>query len=161
MAHISKIHPHLWYEKNAEEAARLYVSIFPNSKIDKVWIMAGDSPSGPEGSVKVVEFTLFGSPFMAMEAGPLDAFNHAISFMVECDSQDEVDTYWNKLLEGGSAEPCGWLKDRYGVSWQITPRSLNIMMADDDKAKARRVAAAMMKMQKLDKAALERAFAGS
>jgi predicted 3-demethylubiquinone-9 3-methyltransferase (glyoxalase superfamily) len=81
--------------------------------------------------------------------------------MVECDSQDEVDTYWNKLLEGGSAEPCGWLKDRYGVSWQITPRSLNIMMADDDKAKARRVAAAMMKMQKLDKAALERAFAGS
>src|SRR5213082_2640587 len=113
----SKIFPHLWYAKEAEEAARFYASIFPDSRVDRVTPLPVDSPSGPAGSVKLVEFTLFGQPFMAMSAGPLDPFNHAISFVVNCDDQAELDRYWNALLEGGKAEACGWLKDRYGVSW--------------------------------------------
>src|SRR5439155_5521506 len=117
-----------------------------------------DSPSGPAGSVKVVEFTLFGQPFMAMSAGPLDPFNHAISFAVNCDDQAELDRYWNALLEGGKAEQCGWLKDRYGVFWQIVPTLLGEMMKDNDRARAKRVADAMLKMVKLDIAGLKRAY---
>ena len=155
----SAIHAHLWYSEKAEEAARFYASIFPHSRVDSVTTLPTDSPSGPEGSVKVVEFTLLGMKFMAMTAGPLDPFNHAISLMVECDTQQEIDKYWNALLaDGGKPEPCGWLKDKYGLSWQITPRKLIPMMQDKNHDRAKRVADAMLKMQKLDLPALERAY---
>ena len=157
----SKINTFLWYSTQAEEAARFYTSIFPDSRIDGVWALPAESPSGPAGSVKVVEFTLFGQPFVAMSAGPLDPFNHAVSFSVSCDDQAELDRYWNALLKnGGSEEQCGWLKDRYGLSWQIVPKVLGEMMADPDRAKAKRASDAMMKMVKLDIAALQAAFAG-
>ncbi|MGQ0533117.1 MAG: VOC family protein [Caulobacteraceae bacterium] len=156
----SAIHAHLWYSEKAEEAAKFYASIFPNSHVDSVTTMPTDTPSGPEGSVKIVEFTLLGTKFMAMTAEPLDSFNHAISLMVECDSQEEIDKYWNALLaDGGNPEPCGWLKDKYGLSWQITPKALVRMMKDKDHDRAKRVADAMLKMQKLDLPALERAYA--
>jgi predicted 3-demethylubiquinone-9 3-methyltransferase (glyoxalase superfamily) len=157
---LQKITPHLWYTKEAEEAAQLYASIFPDSRVDRVTALPVDSPSGPAGSVKVVEFTLFGQSFTAMSAGPHDPFNHAICFVVSCDDQAEVDHYWDALLEGGSAEQCGWLKDKYGVSWQIVPVALGQMMADPDRDKARRVAEAMMKMVKLDVAGLQAAYEG-
>lgn len=157
----SAIHAHLWYSEKAEEAAAFYASIFPNSHVDSVTTMPTDSPSGPAGSVKIVDFTLLGTKFMAMTAGPLDPFNHAISLMVECETQAEIDEYWNALLaNGGTPEPCGWLKDKYGLSWQITPRALNEMMKDKDRARAKRVADAMLKMQKLDLPTLERAYDG-
>jgi predicted 3-demethylubiquinone-9 3-methyltransferase (glyoxalase superfamily) len=157
---IQKIVPHLWYTAEAEEAAAFYASIFPDSRVDRVTPLPADSPSGPEGSVKVVEFTLFGQQFMAISAGPLDPFNHAISFVVNCEDQAEVDRYWDALLQGGSAEQCGWLKDRYGVSWQIVPAALGRMMVDEDRERARRVAAAMLKMVKLDAAGLQAAYDG-
>jgi len=157
---MQKITPFLWYAKEAEEAAAFYASIFPDSRVTGVTALPTDSPSGPAGSVKVVEFLLCGQPFAAMSAGPLDPFNHAVSFVVNCEDQAEVDRYWNALLKGGSAEQCGWLKDRYGVSWQIVPTALARMMADPDRAKAKRAADAMMKMVKLDVAALEAAYAG-
>jgi predicted 3-demethylubiquinone-9 3-methyltransferase (glyoxalase superfamily) len=159
MANV-KIKPHLWYSKDADKAAAYYASIFPDSRVDRVTIMPGDSPSGPEGSVKVVEFTVLGQPFSAMTAGPLDPFNHAISLMVSCDDQAEIDRYWNALCEGGSPEACGWIKDKYGVQWQITPRVLTEMIADKDRDRARRVAVAMMKMKKIDIAALNKAYEG-
>ena len=152
--------PHLWYSTEAEEAAKFYASILPDSRIDNVTTMPGDSPSGPEGSVKIVEFTLIGQPFVAFSAGPLDSFNHAISLMVECENQAEIDALWEALGKGGSVEQCGWLKDRYGLSWQITPKVLAEMMKDKDRAKARRVAEAMMKMVKLDVAELRKAYNG-
>jgi predicted 3-demethylubiquinone-9 3-methyltransferase (glyoxalase superfamily) len=158
---MQKITPFLWYAREAEEAARLYVSLFPDSRIDKVVAMPTESPSGPAGSVKIVDFVLFGQNFTAMTAGPLDPFNHAVSFVVKCETQDEIDRYWNKLLEGGSAEQCGWLKDRFGLSWQIVPAVLPELMADPDKVKAKRAADAMMKMVKLDIAALKAAHAGT
>ena len=157
---IQKIVPHLWYAKEAEEAAAFYASIFPDSRVDRVTPLPTDSPSGPAGSVKIVEFTLFGQQFMALTAGPLDPFNHAISFVVNCEDQAEVDRYWDALLAGGSAEQCGWLKDRYGVSWQIVPVALGRMMTDEDRGRASRVAAAMMKMVKLDVAGLQAAYDG-
>jgi len=157
---MQKITPHLWYAKEAEEAARFYASVFPDSRVDRVTAMPADTPSGPAGSVKVVEFTLFGQPFMAISAGPLDPFNHAVSFIVNCESQEEIDRYWNALLDGGSAEQCGWLKDRYGLSWQITPTVLGEMMTDRDLAKAKRVTEAMLKMVKFDIAELRKAYEG-
>jgi predicted 3-demethylubiquinone-9 3-methyltransferase (glyoxalase superfamily) len=157
---MPKIIPHLWYAREAEEAARFYVSVFPDSRIDRVTTLPADTPSGPAGSVKIVELTLLGQPFVAFSAGPLDPFNHAVSFMVTCDSQAEIDRYWNALLDGGKAEQCGWLKDRYGLSWQIAPAMLGEMINDPDRAKARRAAEAMLKMVKLDIAALERAYRG-
>ena len=158
---MAKIIPHLWYTSEAEEAANFYASTFPDSRIDRVTAMQNESPSGPPGSVKVVEFTLFGQPFMAISAGPLDAFNHSISFVVNCDDQAEIDRYWAALLEGGSAEQCGWLKDKYGLSWQIVPTILGEMMADPDKEKAKRAGEAMMKMVKLDIGQLKSAFLGN
>ena len=156
-----KIVPSLWYNKEAVEAAKLYASIFPDSRIDKVWALPTESPSGPAGTVEIVEYTLFGQPFQAMSAGPLDPFNHAVSFTVMCESQQEIDKYWDALLAGGGKEEqCGWVKDKYGVLWQITPAILSKLMADPDKVKAKRVADAMMKMVKLDIAALKRAFEG-
>lgn len=155
-----KIVPHLWYAREAEEAARFYASIFPDSRVDAVAEMPADSPSGPAASVKIVEFTLAGQPFMAISAGPLDPFNHAISFVVECDDQAEVDHFWEALGAGGTIEACGWLRDRYGLCWQIVPTALNRMMRDPDRKAARRAAEAMLQMQKLDIAALQRAFDG-
>ena len=157
---IQKITPFLWYSKEAEEAAKLYTSIFPDSRVVSVTAMPSESPSGPPGSVKIVEFVLFGQTFTAMSAGPLDPFNHAVSFVVNCDDQAELDRYWNGLLEGGKAEQCGWLKDRFGLSWQIIPTALPKMIAGTDKAKAKRAADAMMKMVKIDIAALEAAYRG-
>jgi predicted 3-demethylubiquinone-9 3-methyltransferase (glyoxalase superfamily) len=157
---LQKITPFLWYSKEAEEAARFYASIFPDSRVDRVGTLPAESPSGPAGSVKVVDFTLFGQKFTAMSAVGNDSFNHAISLLVNCETQDELDRYWNALLEGGKAEACGWLRDRFGVAWQITPTVLLEMMASPDRERGRRVAQAMMKMVKLDIAALKAAFEG-
>jgi predicted 3-demethylubiquinone-9 3-methyltransferase (glyoxalase superfamily) len=158
---MSKIMPCLWFEKEAEEAARFYVSLLPDSHVDSVTALPADSPSGPAGSVQVIEFTLAGQQFMAMNAGPLDPFNHAVSFMVKCGDQAEIDRLWEALNKGGTAEHCGWLKDRYGVSWQIVPAVLGEMMKDKDPTKARRVAEAMLKMIKFDIAGLRKAYDGS
>ena len=158
---MPKITPFLWYASEAEEAAAFYASIFPDSRVTHVAAMPAESPSGPPGSVKVVEFVLFGQPFSAMSAGPFEPFNHAVSFVVNCDDQAEIDRYWNALLDGGSAEQCGWLKDRYGLSWQIIPSVLGTMMGDPDRARAKRVAEAMMKMVKLDISKLCEAYAGT
>ena len=158
---MQKIVPHLWYAKEAEEAAAFYASVFPDSRVVRVTALPAESPSGPAGSVKVVEFELFGQPFMAITAGPLDDFNHAVSFVVNCDDQAEVDRYWNALLAaGGTAEQCGWLRDRFGLCWQIVPTVLGRLMTDPDRAKAKRAVEAMLKMVKLDAAALQAAFDG-
>jgi len=158
---MQKIVPFLWYSKEAEEAAAFYTSIFPDSRVTRVTTLPSESPSGPPGSVKIVEFTLSGQSFTAMTAGPLDPFNHAVSFVVNCDNQAEVDRYWSAFLEGGSAEQCGWLKDKFGVSWQIIPTVLGEMMASSDRAKAKRASDAMLKMVKIDIAALQSAFGGT
>ena len=155
----SRIYTHLWYATGAEEAAKFYASIFPDSKVDGVWVLPTESPSGPAGSVRVVEFTLLGQRFQAMTAGPHHDFNDAISIVVPCKNQEELDRYWNALLEGGGKpQACGWLNDRYGVRWQIVPERLDEMMRDADRAKAKKVADAMLKMVKLDIAALEKAY---
>jgi predicted 3-demethylubiquinone-9 3-methyltransferase (glyoxalase superfamily) len=158
---MQKIVPHLWYSAEAEEAAAFYASVFPDSRVTRVTALPTDSPSGPAGSVKIVEFELFGQAFMAISAGPLDPFNHAVSFIVNCDDQSEIDRYWNALLDGGTPEQCGWLKDRFGLSWQIAPTVLGRMMTDPDRTKAARVATAMMKMVKFDIAALQAAYSGA
>jgi predicted 3-demethylubiquinone-9 3-methyltransferase (glyoxalase superfamily) len=142
------------------EAANFYASLFPDSRVDDVTPVPADTPSGPAGSVQVVEFTLAGQPFMAINAGPLDPFNHAISFIVNCDDQAEVDRLWDALSNGGTIEQCGWLKDRYGVSWQIVPTVLGEMMKDKDRDRSKRVMEAMLQMKKLDIAGLEKAYAG-
>lgn len=155
----SKIFPHLWYAKEAEEAARFYASIFPDSRVDRVTSLWSESPSGPPGSVRVVDFTLFGQRFQAMSAGPHHDFNDAISMVVLCDNQEELDRYWNALLEGGGKpQACGWLIDRFGLRWQIVPAVLDEMMRDKDPARSKRVSEALLKMIKLDIAALEKAY---
>ena len=155
----AKVYTFLWYAKEAEEAAKLYCSIFPDSRVEHVTSMQSESPSGPPGSVKVVDFTLFGQRFQAMTAGPHHDFNDAISLVVACDDQAELDRYWNALLEtGGKAQACGWLIDRFGVRWQIVPTVLDEMMRDKDLARSKRVTDAMLKMVKLDIAALEKAY---
>jgi predicted 3-demethylubiquinone-9 3-methyltransferase (glyoxalase superfamily) len=156
----SKIFPHFWYTKEAEEAAAFYASIFPDSRVDRVTPLRSDSPSGPAGTVNVVDFTLFGQSFQAISAGPLDPFNHAISMVVACDDQQELDRYWEALLQGGTAEKCGWLRDKYGVSWQIVPAVMDEMMADKEPARSKRVTDAMLKMVKLDIAKLRAAYDG-
>lgn len=154
-----KIYPFLWYAKEAEAAAKFYASIFPDSRVDRVTTMQSESPSGPPGSVKVVDFTLFGQKFQAMTAGPHHDFNDAISMVVECDDQAELDRYWNALLSGGGqTQACGWLIDKYGLRWQIVPAVLLKMMADPDPARSKRVSDAMMQMIKLDIAELEKAY---
>ena len=155
----SKIFTHLWYAKEAEDAARFYASIFPNSRVDRVTPLLSDTPSGPAGSVKVVDFTLFDQRFQAITAGPHHEFNDAVSIVVECDDQAELDRYWTALLEGGGTpQACGWLIDRYGLRWQIVPTVMDEMMADRDPARSKRVTDAMLKMVKLDIAALEQAY---
>jgi predicted 3-demethylubiquinone-9 3-methyltransferase (glyoxalase superfamily) len=157
----AKIFPFLWYAKEAEEAAKFYASIFPDSRVDRVTSLQSESPSGPPGSVKVVDFTLFGQPFQAMSAGPHHEFNDAISMVVLCDDQAELDRYWKALLEGGGKpQACGWLIDRFGLRWQIIPAAFEEMMRDKDKARSKRATDAMLKMVKLDIAALEKAYRG-
>src|SRR3954471_6363794 len=158
---LQKIIPFIWYAREAAEAARFYTSIFPDSRVNRVDSLPTDSPSGPAGSVETVEFTLFGQQFMAMSAGPHHDFNDAISLMVMCESQAEIDKYWDAILSGGGKpQACGWINDRYGVRWQIAPTRLFEMMTDPDKAKARRAAAEMMQQVKFDVAKLEAAFNG-
>jgi len=154
-----KIVPHLWYAREAEEAARFYATVFPDSHVDRVTALPVDSPSGPAESVHVVEFTLLGQSFMSISAGPHDPFNDAISFLVNCASQAEIDRYWDALLKnGGKPQACGWIIDKYGVRWQIVPIALGEMIANPDKVKAMRVAQAMMRQVKFDIAKLEAAF---
>jgi predicted 3-demethylubiquinone-9 3-methyltransferase (glyoxalase superfamily) len=161
MPTLSKIAPSFWFVKEAEQAVNLYVSAFPDSRIDRIWTLEVDTPSGPPGSVKVVEFTLAGQSFTAMDAGEYETFNHAISFTVNCEDQAEIDHYWSALQAGGgSPEQCGWLKDRFGVFWQIVPIALNALQSDPDRAAAARTAQAMLKMVKLDLAALQAAHDG-
>ena len=156
-----KIVPFLWYSEHAEEAARFYCSLIPNSRMGRVVSMPAESPSGPPGSVVVVDFTLAGRDFTAMKAGPLDAFNHSVSFVINCDDQAEIDRLWDGLLSGGGQpEQCGWLRDRYGLCWQIVPTVMQEMMASTDRAAAKRATEAMMKMVKFDIAKLEAAFRG-
>jgi predicted 3-demethylubiquinone-9 3-methyltransferase (glyoxalase superfamily) len=157
----AKIFPHHWYAREAEEAARCDASIFPDSRVDRVTALPSESPSGPAGSVKVVDFTLFGQRFQAITAGPHHEFNDAISLVVECDDQAELERYWDALLDhGGRPQACGWLIDRFGVRWQIVPARLDELMHGPDAAAARRVTETMLKMVKLDIAALERAHRG-
>ena len=153
--------PFLWYARDADEAVAYYCSIFPDSRIERITPMPVDSPSGPPGSVVVVDFVLMGRPVQAMTAGAHHAFNDAVSMMVEVDDQAELDRYWNALIaDGGREIACGWCKDRWGLSWQITPRRLNQLMADPDIEVQKRVATAMMTMIKLDIAAIEAAARG-
>jgi len=158
---MPRLVPCLWYSEKAEEAVAFYASLLPDSRVDSVTVLPADTPSGPAGSVKVVEFTLLGQPFLALSAGPLDAFNHAISFMVECEDQAEIDRLWAALSEGGQIERCRWLKDRYGLYWQIVPAALGTMMKDKERARAKRVGEAMLQMTKFDIAALKEAYEGS
>lgn len=158
---MAKIVPHLWFAKDGVEAAKFYVSLFPDSELRGVTPIPADTPSGPAGSAKVIEFTLAGQPFMAIEAGPLDPFNHAVSFLVNCDDQAEVDRLWAALSSGGAEEPCGWLKDRWGLSWQIVPAGLGELMRGPDRAAAARVMKALLGMKKIDLAALRRAHEGA
>jgi predicted 3-demethylubiquinone-9 3-methyltransferase (glyoxalase superfamily) len=156
----TKIFPHLWYAKEAEQAAKFYASIFPDSSVDLITALQSESPSGPPGSVKVVDFTLLGQRFQAMSAGPHHEFNDAISMVVLCENQAELDRYWNALLEGGKPQACGWLIDKFGLRWQIVPAAFDEMMRDTDQARSKRVTDAMLKMVKLDIAALEKAYRG-
>lgn len=150
----------LWYDGQAEEAARFYVSLFPNSKIGRIAHSVGLGPI-KAGEVMVVEFTLNGRGFAAMNGGPAFKFNEAISIQVSCDTQDEVDQLWNALTaDGGQESACGWLKDKYGLSWQITPAILLEAITDPDKAKVHRAMTSMMTMRKLDVATLKKAIAG-
>ncbi|MFH8342176.1 VOC family protein [Streptomyces sp. AM6-12] len=150
----------LWFDGQAEEAARYYVSVFENSRVDRVTRHTAAGP-GPEGSVLAVEFTANGQRFVALNGGPQFTFDEAISFQIICSDQREIDHYWNRLTEnGGAGGPCGWLKDRYGVSWQVVYDRLLTLMSDPDPEKAARTARAMMSMGKLDAAALEEAHAG-
>ena len=150
------ITPFLWFNDNAEEAANFYVSIFPNSRILGV-SRYGDAGPGPQGSVMTVNFELDGRQFTALNGGPRYAFTPAVSLMVPCETQQEVDSYWNKLTAGGKPIQCGWLEDKYGLSWQIVPKELFRLAQDKDPARSQRVMKAMLEMVKLDVARLQQA----
>jgi predicted 3-demethylubiquinone-9 3-methyltransferase (glyoxalase superfamily) len=156
MLKTSKIKPFLWFEHQAEEAAKFYASVFRKSKVGKVSRYPEGSP-GPAGSVMTVEFRIEGQDFVALNGGPHFKFTEAISFVIECENQKEIDYYWDRLLDGGKPQQCGWLKDRYGVSWQVVPADLDRIFGGKDKAKAQRAMQAMLKMVKLDIKALENA----
>jgi predicted 3-demethylubiquinone-9 3-methyltransferase (glyoxalase superfamily) len=155
-----KIIPCLWFDKQAEEAARFYVSLLPDSRIDEVQTAPGDYPAGKAGDVLLVEFTLAGQRYTALNGGPEFNFNEAISLQIECEDQAEVDRLWDALSAVPESEQCGWVKDRYGLSWQITPRILTELMADGAADVKVRVFNAMMQMKKLDVAAIEAAAKG-
>ncbi len=154
---MQAITPFLWFDHQAEEAAVFYASIFPNSKIVKV-VRYGEAGPGPAGSAMTVEFQLEGQSFVALNGGPHFKFTEAISFVVNCMTQDEVDSYWTKLSAGGSEVECGWLKDKFGLSWQIVPSVLPRLLSDSDPEKSGRVMKAMLTMKKLDIHALEQAY---
>jgi predicted 3-demethylubiquinone-9 3-methyltransferase (glyoxalase superfamily) len=156
------ITPNLWFNGQAEEAARFWTSIFPDSRVERVNRSPADYPSGRKGDVVTVDFTLSGQPFTGINGGPEFTFDEAISFLIECADQAEVDRYWDALLAGGGEPgPCGWLKDRYGVSWQVVPRRLQELVNSDDAPAAERAMQAMLQMSKLDVAELEAAYRGS
>jgi predicted 3-demethylubiquinone-9 3-methyltransferase (glyoxalase superfamily) len=161
MSTKQKIVTYLWFDKEAEEAAKLYTSIFPDSRILEV-TRYGDAGPGPKGTVMIVTFELAGQRFIALNGGPHFKFNESISLFVECDTQAELDGYWDKLLSGGGApSQCGWLKDRFGLSWQIIPKELTKLISDSNPARARNAMSAMLGMQKLDIAALKAAHASA
>ncbi len=155
------ITPCLWFDDQAEEAVNFYVSVFPNSKIETITRYgpaAAQAAGRPEGTVLTILFQLAGQRFMALNGGPVFTFSPAISFMVDCKTQEEVDELWEKLSEGGAVQQCGWLQDRYGVSWQIVPTTLGEMLQDPDAEKAERVMKAMLKMEKIDIQTLKQAY---
>ncbi len=156
---MKNIIPCLWFDTEAEEAATLYTSIFPDARILEVTRYGRAGPR-PEGMVMTVSFELNGQEFVALNGGPDFTFNEAVSFQVSCESQDEVDHYWTRLSEGGEEGPCGWLKDRYGVSWQIVPTRLIELVSDPDPQRSERAMQAMLAMKKIDIAAIEQAAAG-
>jgi predicted 3-demethylubiquinone-9 3-methyltransferase (glyoxalase superfamily) len=155
---MQKITPCLWFDTEGEEAARFYTSVFPNSRIVDV-ARYGSAGPRPEGTVMTVTFELDGQQFVALNGGPDFTFNEAISFQVDCKTQEEVDAFWDALSEGGEEGPCGWLKDRFGVSWQIVPTALSELLADPDRERSQRVMRAMLGMGKIEIAGLERAAA--
>ena len=157
---MQKITPWLWFDTEGEEAARFYASVFPNSKVGEITRYGSAGPR-PEGTVMTVSFELEGQPFVALNGGPEFGFTEAVSFQVLCEDQDEVDRYWDALAEGGEEGPCGWLKDRYGLSWQIVPKALFELLDDPDKEKAQRVTEAMLQMGKIEVAGLEQAAAAA
>lgn len=158
---MQKITPFLWFDTQAEEAARFYVSVFGNSRILKT-VRYGEAGPGPAGSVMTVQFELNGVPFTALNGGPLFKFTEAISFFVACETQQEIDDLWGKLTaDGGAPSRCGWLKDRFGLSWQIVPASLGRMLGDKDATRSKRVMDAMMQMNKLDLGRLQHAYDGA
>jgi predicted 3-demethylubiquinone-9 3-methyltransferase (glyoxalase superfamily) len=158
---MTKIAPCLWFDGQAEEAANFYTSIFPNSKIDKIARSPADNPSTPAGAVLTVDFTLDGRRFIGLNGGPDFHFSEAISLSIDCQDQAEVDRYWDALIAGGGEESqCGWLKDRFGLSWQVVPRELNEMLESPDREAAKRAMEAMLEMQKLDVAKLRDAYEG-
>ena len=152
-----KITPFLWFDHEAEEAANYYASVFPNSKIGKT-TRYGDAGPGPKGSVMTIEFSLDGQDFIALNGGPHFKFTEAVSFSIDCKSQEEVDKYWNTLSDGGEEGPCGWLKDKYGLSWQVNPATLGELLSDPNPAKAKAVMEAMLKMKKIVIADLKKAY---
>jgi len=155
-----KVTQHLWFEKDMLAALTFYTGLIPGSEITWTSGVPADTPSGPAGSVVIAAFTLGDQRYMATQAGPLDPFNHSFSIMVECDDQAQLDRLWEALSEGGVTEQCGWLKDRWGLFWQITPKRLGELMSDPDPARAKRVTEAMLKMVKFDIAGLEAAANG-
>jgi predicted 3-demethylubiquinone-9 3-methyltransferase (glyoxalase superfamily) len=155
---MTKLTPCLWFDTEGEEAATFYTSVFPNSRIVDI-ARYGSAGPRPEGTVMTVSFELGGQPFLALNGGPEFTFSEAISFQVDCRSQEEVDSFWNQLSAGGEEGPCGWLKDKFGVSWQIVPTRLPELLGDPDRAKSQRVMQAMLQMKKIDIDALERAAA--
>ncbi len=159
MEKVQKINPFLWFNNQAEEAAKFYVSIFKNSGVKKI-VHYGKAGPGPDGSVMTVAFELEGQEFTALNGGPVYKFTEAISFVVNCNSQEEVDYYWDKLTEDGEEGVCGWLKDKYGLSWQIVPTVMIEMMSDPDPEKAKRVTEAMLQMVKIDIKTLKEAYDG-
>ena len=156
-----KVTQHLWFERDMDAAIRFYTGLIPGSRIDWTSAVPTDNPSGPAGSVGMAGFTLGDQRYMAINAGPLDPFNHSFSIVVECDTQAEIDRLWDALKEGGSTEQCGWLRDRWGLSWQITPKRLGELMMDPDPEVGKRVGVAMMSMVKFDIAGLEAAARGA
>ena len=157
---MAKITPCLWFDGKAEEAAKFYVSVFPESRVDSIHHAPRDYPAGKAGAVLTVEFTLMGQPFVGLNGGPQFRFNEAISFQIPVETQAQVDRYSNALSAVPEAEQCGWVKDRFGVSWQIVPHQLIKLISDGDPQRAERAFAAMMQMKRLDIAALERAAEG-
>jgi len=158
---MPKITPSLWFDGNAEEAANFYVSLLPDSRIENVWLSPADNPSTPAGAVLLVDFTVAGQRFTGINGGPQFPFTEAISFVIDCEDQAEVDRLWGVLTaDGGSPGQCGWLKDRFGMSWQIVPREMGEMLGDPDPERSKRAMEAMLRMTKIELAEMRRAMAG-